>query len=179
MTYVSGSYFLSCNGMFMIFMNFMPAILIYSLVAQQTYFGIFQVMSIFLIISIGADDIFVLLDTWGQANIEVYSFGVDRPGRLQVLNSENFYCRSSISKTRIVKKSTFLSEKYVWIKVRGYPKGFWNFFNLTKSFLYAKRILQFKSPPIQGIARTFLLFGSCMKNRKNLGLRHNFDMTLA
>ena len=71
MVYASGSYWLGCNGMFMIFMNFMPSILIYSLICQQSFFGILQVMSMFLILSIGADDVFVLLDTWGQTNCEV------------------------------------------------------------------------------------------------------------
>jgi len=71
MVYASGSYWLGCNGMFMIFMNFMPSILLYSLIFQQSFFGILQVMSMFLILSIGADDVFVILDTWGQTNCEV------------------------------------------------------------------------------------------------------------
>eukprot|EP00494_Astrolonche_serrata_P033667 UN33936 len=68
MAFTSGSWFLASNGMYMIFMNFIPAILIYSLVFQIKYFGILQYFSVFLILAVGADDVFVLLDTWGQVN---------------------------------------------------------------------------------------------------------------
>jgi len=70
MVFATGSYWLGCNGMFMIFMNFAPSILLYGLVFQQSYFGILQVMSMFLILAIGADDVFVLIDTWSQVNCE-------------------------------------------------------------------------------------------------------------
>lgn len=72
MIFVSGSYFLALNGMGMLFLNFGPTIVIYSGIFGINFFGILQVMSLFLIMSIGADDIFVMLDTWGQTNVKYW-----------------------------------------------------------------------------------------------------------
>jgi len=70
MIFVTGSYFLAFHGMGMLFLNFGPTIVLYCGVFRINFFGILQVMSMFLILSIGADDIFVILDTWGQANVK-------------------------------------------------------------------------------------------------------------
>merc|ERR1719384_1697254 len=50
----------------MIFMNFLPSMLLYRYITQLSYFGTLQMMAMFIILSIGADDIFVLVDTWQQ-----------------------------------------------------------------------------------------------------------------
>jgi len=72
MIFVTGSYFLAFHGMGMLFLNFGPTIVLYSGVFRINFFGILQVMSMFLILSIGADDIFVILDTWGQTNVKYW-----------------------------------------------------------------------------------------------------------
>ena len=55
----TGSVFLASVGMIMIPLNFLPAILLYRFIAGLKYFGSLTVMAMFIILSIGADDIFV------------------------------------------------------------------------------------------------------------------------
>ena len=55
----TGSVFLASVGMMMIFLNFLPAILLYRYISGLAYFGTLLVMAMFIILSIGADDIFV------------------------------------------------------------------------------------------------------------------------
>eukprot|EP01083_Nonionella_stella_P133253 405052_1 len=62
----TGSVWLSSMGMGMIFLNFLPTLLLYRFIGQQEYFGMFQIMALFIILSIGADNIFVLTDTFVQ-----------------------------------------------------------------------------------------------------------------
>ena len=62
----TGSIWLTSCGMAMIFLNFLPSLLLYSFISQQKYFGTLQMMGMFIILSIGADDIFVIGDTWQQ-----------------------------------------------------------------------------------------------------------------
>ena len=59
MTINVGSFFLSTFGMMMIFLNFIPAILLYRFIAGLEYFGTLCVLAMFIILSIGADNIFV------------------------------------------------------------------------------------------------------------------------
>jgi len=68
MVYTTNSYFLATNGMFMICFNYAPTIFLYRFVANFAYFGILQQVALFIILSIGADDIFVIIDTWSQTN---------------------------------------------------------------------------------------------------------------
>ena len=46
---------------------FAPSYFIYYLVFGQRFFGVFNVLSMFIILGIGADDIFVFLDTFNQS----------------------------------------------------------------------------------------------------------------
>eukprot|EP01083_Nonionella_stella_P067628 179021_1 len=62
----TGSVWLSSCGMAMIFMNFLPSLLLYRYIAQQNYFGTLQMMAMFIILSIGADNIFVIVDRYAQ-----------------------------------------------------------------------------------------------------------------
>eukprot|EP00164_Ancoracysta_twista_P004580 GFYU01006182.1.p1 GENE.GFYU01006182.1~~GFYU01006182.1.p1 ORF type:complete len:1128 (-),score=371.69 GFYU01006182.1:28-3294(-) len=66
MTGMLGSWFLSTMGMGQILMSFCPAYMLYFLFGQR-FFGTFNVLSIFIILGIGADDIFVFMDTWRQS----------------------------------------------------------------------------------------------------------------
>ena len=50
----TGSVFLASMGMMMVFLNFLPAILLYRYIAQLKYFGTLCVMAMFIILSIGA-----------------------------------------------------------------------------------------------------------------------------
>ena len=70
MTYMVGSFWLSSWGMIMIFLNFIPSILLYRYISQQSYFGTLNMLGMFIILAIGADDIFVINDTFSQIRLE-------------------------------------------------------------------------------------------------------------
>mmetsp|Transcript_7171 Transcript_7171/g.18574 ORF Transcript_7171/g.18574 Transcript_7171/m.18574 type:complete len:1510 (-) Transcript_7171:264-4793(-) len=70
MSAMTGSTFLSGMGMIQVFLCVGPSYMIYYGLLGQRYFGIFQVLSLFIILGIGADDIFVFLDTWNQSAVE-------------------------------------------------------------------------------------------------------------
>lgn len=58
------SWWLGGVGMLMILGNFGPALLIYRLVSGYSYFGTLNALSVFLVLGVGADDIFVFANTW-------------------------------------------------------------------------------------------------------------------
>eukprot|EP01084_Bolivina_argentea_P002491 4595_1 len=66
MIFNTGSVWLASCGMVMIFLNFLPAILLYRFISGLEYFGTLCIMAMFIILSIGADNIFVINDTWQQ-----------------------------------------------------------------------------------------------------------------
>merc|ERR1719421_191299 len=63
----SQSLFLSVVALGMIIINIVPTLVLYVLVFRQTYIGILQVLSLFLIMGIGVDDVFVLLECYRQS----------------------------------------------------------------------------------------------------------------
>lgn len=69
--FMTGSWWYAVMGMGQILLAFPIAYFLYYLVFQQRYFGVFNVMSIFIILGVGADDIFVMLDTWDRSGSEV------------------------------------------------------------------------------------------------------------
>ncbi|KAJ9462573.1 Protein dispatched [Diplonema papillatum] len=69
MAFMVSSVFLATMGIGQIVLSFGPAYFLYFGVFQQRYFGVFNILSIFIILGIGADDIFVYLDTWERAKL--------------------------------------------------------------------------------------------------------------
>eukprot|EP01065_Artemidia_motanka_P032326 TRINITY_DN39338_c0_g1_i1.p1 TRINITY_DN39338_c0_g1~~TRINITY_DN39338_c0_g1_i1.p1 ORF type:complete len:1148 (+),score=297.26 TRINITY_DN39338_c0_g1_i1:66-3509(+) len=65
--FMTESWWLATMGMGQILMSFLPSYLLYRGIFGQTYFGVFNLLSIFIILGIGADDIFVFLDTWNRS----------------------------------------------------------------------------------------------------------------
>ena len=63
----TGSLWLTSWGIFSIISSFNITNLIYRVVFDYRYFGIFHVLSIFIILGIGSDNIFVFMDTWKQS----------------------------------------------------------------------------------------------------------------
>ena len=57
MVYQTGSIWLASWGLAMIFLN-LPALILYRWISQLAYFGTLNVLGMFIILSIGADDIF-------------------------------------------------------------------------------------------------------------------------
>lgn len=65
----TGSAFLSGTAMAQIFLSFPVAYIFYRFVFQQRYFAALQILAIFLLLGIGADDVFVFTDAWKQAAV--------------------------------------------------------------------------------------------------------------
>ena len=63
----TGSLWITAFGIFCVVSSFNIANLIYRILFDYRYFGIFHVLSIFIVLGIGADDVFVFMDTWKQS----------------------------------------------------------------------------------------------------------------
>lgn len=59
-------------GLFSIFSSFFGANIIYRIFFDFRYIGIFHVLSVFIILGIGADDVFVFCDTWRASKHKVF-----------------------------------------------------------------------------------------------------------
>ncbi|PXF47429.1 Protein dispatched-like [Gracilariopsis chorda] len=69
--YHTGSGFLALAAMGQVFMSFPVAYVLYRFVCRQYYFAALQILSIFLLLGIGADDVFVFTDAWKQSRVEL------------------------------------------------------------------------------------------------------------
>lgn len=63
------SAWLASISMLQIFLSFPLAYFFYRFIFQQLYFAALQILAIFLILGIGADDVFVFTDAWKQAPV--------------------------------------------------------------------------------------------------------------
>ncbi|XP_033735522.1 protein dispatched homolog 1-like [Pecten maximus] len=70
MLFQTKSLFVTCFAIFSILTSFFGANMIYRIAFDYKYFGIFHVLSIFIILGIGADDVFVYFDTWRATSHE-------------------------------------------------------------------------------------------------------------
>ena len=68
--YHTESIFLGILGQLHVIMSFPTTWFIYRVILQYKYMGILNFISMFVIIGIGADDIFVFVDAWKQAKLE-------------------------------------------------------------------------------------------------------------
>ena len=59
-------------ALFSVLTGFFIAILIYRFIFDYRYVGIFHVLAIFIILGIGADDVFVFYDTWKQSGCKKF-----------------------------------------------------------------------------------------------------------
>eukprot|EP01059_Diplonema_ambulator_P019353 TRINITY_DN324_c1_g1_i1.p1 TRINITY_DN324_c1_g1~~TRINITY_DN324_c1_g1_i1.p1 ORF type:complete len:509 (+),score=165.85 TRINITY_DN324_c1_g1_i1:107-1633(+) len=73
--FMTSSWWLALMGMGQILLSFPVAYFIYYGIFQQRYFGVFNILSVFIILGIGADDIFVFLDTWEQSSHKFKGLG--------------------------------------------------------------------------------------------------------
>lgn len=67
--YHTTSLFLAFVAMLQIILSFPLAYVIYHFIFRQFYFSALQVLTIFLVLGIGADDVFVFTDAWKQASV--------------------------------------------------------------------------------------------------------------
>ncbi|GAB0489956.1 hypothetical protein MMPV_001183 [Pyropia vietnamensis] len=63
------SIFLAAVAMMQIMLAFPVTFLAYSVICRVTFFSTLQVLSVFLVLGIGADDAFILADSWHQAGV--------------------------------------------------------------------------------------------------------------
>lgn len=68
MWFQTGSLWITSWGIFSVMSSFNIANLVYRIVFDYRYFGIFHVLSIFIILGIGSDNIFVFMDSWKQSH---------------------------------------------------------------------------------------------------------------
>ncbi len=68
MWFQTGSLWITAFGIFSVISSFNIANLVYRVVFDYRYFGIFHVLSIFIILGIGSDNIFVFMDSWKQSH---------------------------------------------------------------------------------------------------------------
>ncbi|KAK1867335.1 hypothetical protein I4F81_009842 [Pyropia yezoensis] len=67
------SVFLAAVAMTQILLSFPVTFLVYSVVCRVKFFSTLQVLSVFLVLGIGADDAFILADSWHQAGVALGS----------------------------------------------------------------------------------------------------------
>lgn len=72
----TGSAYLSGTAMAQIFLSFPLAYAVYHFIFRQLYFAALQILAIFLLLGIGADDVFVFTDAWKQSEVVL---GTDAP----------------------------------------------------------------------------------------------------
>lgn len=75
-TLLKKSFFLSLHAMGMIVLSLFPAYFIYAILGNS-YFGTFNLLCVFIILGIGADDVFVFIDTWNQSYMAIPNTGQD------------------------------------------------------------------------------------------------------
>lgn len=63
----TGSFFLASAGMFQIFFSLPAALFFYNTIFRITYFVEIHILAVFLVLGIGADDVFVMVDAWKQS----------------------------------------------------------------------------------------------------------------
>ncbi|CAD5126925.1 DgyrCDS14939 [Dimorphilus gyrociliatus] len=66
------SFWITFLAVYSIFSSFLITNLIYYGVLRFTYFGVFHILDIFIILGIGADNVFVLYDTWRETSYHKY-----------------------------------------------------------------------------------------------------------
>ena len=64
MLFQTGSFWITSFGMGSVLSTFFGANLLYNIVIGYKFFGIFNVLALFIVLGIGADDIFIFSDTW-------------------------------------------------------------------------------------------------------------------
>mmetsp|Transcript_28927 Transcript_28927/g.55390 ORF Transcript_28927/g.55390 Transcript_28927/m.55390 type:complete len:1169 (-) Transcript_28927:363-3869(-) len=73
LVYMLDSVFLAATGMLQILLCLFPSLFLYRVICQQSYFGTLNLISVFIVVGVGVDDIFVFHDDWllqkGKADV--------------------------------------------------------------------------------------------------------------
>ncbi|CAE7748382.1 Disp1 [Symbiodinium pilosum] len=84
-SYTTGSVFLGVSIIAMIVFAFGPALLLYTMVFGQRYIGLLHLNGLFIILGVGVDDAFVIMDAYGQEKAEAEAEG--RPTNFSAIMS--------------------------------------------------------------------------------------------
>ncbi|KAJ5066146.1 sterol-sensing domain [Anaeramoeba ignava] len=76
------SLFLTAMGIFHILMSFPLSYFIYRILIGEKYFSMLNFLSLFIVLGIGCDDIFIMLDAWKQS-LNQRGIGKDKQSRLE------------------------------------------------------------------------------------------------
>jgi len=141
MSIMTKSCWKSTMGMGQILLSFFSTYTLYRCIFQMTYFGIFNVLSIFIILGIGADDIFVFLDTFSQAGVGIeYDEGVDEESnyKQQLSNAWRTASKAMLvtSLTTIISFSTNGSSKFPAVYTFGVFSAILVFVNYMSVILF-------------------------------------------
>ena len=82
MSFHTGSVFVGTLGMFEILMSFPVSIFIYRVLFRVSYLGNIQILSVFVVLGVGADDVFVFFDAFKQSAFEPTSISGTLLGRV-------------------------------------------------------------------------------------------------
>lgn len=93
-------------GLFSIFSSFFGANIIYRIFFDFRYIGIFHVLSVFIILGIGADDVFVFCDTWRASKDKVF------PSLLSRFSSVYSHAASAMFITSFTTMVAFISNVF-------------------------------------------------------------------
>jgi hypothetical protein len=72
MLFQTASFWITFFGILSILTSFLLTNLIYRFVFKYEYFGFFHIISVFIILGIGADDVFIFYDTWRLSGHTVF-----------------------------------------------------------------------------------------------------------
>ena len=68
----TGSFWVTSWSLLSILTGFCTTSLVYRFICDFRYFGVFHVLSVFIVLGIGADDIFILFDTWKESEFKSF-----------------------------------------------------------------------------------------------------------
>ncbi|GMH91461.1 hypothetical protein TrVE_jg11541 [Triparma verrucosa] len=150
-----GSFFVTCCGMLQIFSSFFYTLLIYRFLWPNPdgygydYFTLFCGLAMFVILGIGADDIFVYWDTWQASEVEHHSTSASR---LSHVYGHAVTAMLVTSATTVISFFSNLSSAFIGVQTFGLFAGLLvcsNFFQVCTFFpsavlVYDKRVKDLK-----------------------------------
>ena len=139
MWYSTGSFFITCCGLFQIFTSFAGANLVYRFLWPSSdgfgyeYFTLFCGLAMFVIMGIGADDVFVYWDTWNQPFTSTSHKHANKSDRLAHVYGHAVNAMFVTSATTVISFFSNLSSNFIGGECRrdeGHTTLLWPFFYL-------------------------------------------------
>ncbi|OWF38243.1 Patched domain-containing protein 2 [Mizuhopecten yessoensis] len=168
MWFQTASFFITFMGIFSILTSFLLTNLIYRCILNYEYFGFFHVIAMFIILGIGADDVFIFYDTWRLTGHTVY------PSKAHRLSD----CYRKAAKTTFVTSLTTMTAFLVSglspllpVCSFGIFSGILVFVNYLCDLLYFPTVIMLYSQKVKPLWDK--LCGPCIKKCKREKLKGN------